>query len=159
MYTLEIDITEIVAFQKEIQRIESLRVVNLDMAASALIVRVKDHISKGKTASGKTMESKSSKKEGKYSKRWGSKRKKKGLRVDSITLSYTGDTIAKFGKLNSLSSFKNEEVIVGFKDETAEDIAAYNNAMFGDAYDVSDKEIDESFKSYLDEFNSELLRP
>lgn len=149
---------DVLSLKDSLTHIEKTRVDNLSMAGSAAVVRVKDHISKGKNAAGKTMISKSNKKEGRYSKAWGRKRKKKGLITSVINLSFRGDTINAFKRQNSLTSFKNDEVIIGIADEELEQIAMWNNEMFDNPYDLSDRELDEVFTTYIDEFKSDLLR-
>lgn len=149
---------DVISLKDSLTHIEKTRVDNLSMAGTAAVVRVKEHISKGKNADGRAMISKSSKKEGRYSKVYGKKRKARGLITSVINLAFRGDTINAFKRQTSLASFKNDEVIIGIADEELEQIAIWNNEMFDNPYDLSERELEEVFTTYIDEFKSDLLR-
>jgi len=159
MFTMEIDFTDIEQLQTDLKHIEQDRVQNLVQEASIAQVLIKNRISKGKTVDGRMMESKSKEKTGKYSKSWAKMRAKKGRQTNVVDLEYTGTTKGKFRRINGREAFREDAYDIGFDEDEAENIALYNNEMFGEAYGISDAEADETFIHYLKAFREELVRP
>lgn len=155
MYTLEIDFKELEELKKQLEHITDTRLKNFSDTVNLEVELLKVRIGKGMTSDYRLMETKSTKREGRYSSTWAKARKKKGLKVDVVNLEFTGDTKANFKRK---TSGLTEEIDVGFTDTKAEGIAAYNNEMFGPAYDFSDKAIDGAFEDYLFRFDSPLLK-
>lgn len=158
-FELIIDITDLHAVKDAIENTEDNLYGNLSSASSFATVTIRDRIErKGQTADGRAMESKSAKKTGKYSRGWGNKRKAAGLRVDVVNLSFTGRTLKEFGRIHDTLDFRNNAVTMGFERDDARQIAEWNNEMFGPAYDIGQREIDETFQEYIGEFNNLLFK-
>lgn len=157
MITVEIDTTGIRDIIRAIEDIEENRMPSLTSAATRSTSAVKDRITKGMTSDGKLMESKSLKKKGRYSRQWGNKRAKNGLKTSVITLSFTGRTIRSLTRIHDFSAYKDNSVIIGLDNDEAQQIAEWNNEMFGAAYDYSKSEIDRSFEQYLEGFGNNIL--
>lgn len=165
MIEMHIDTSELIELQGQLQFLEDNRVANLIPAASLATVTIKDRISKGFRADGKIMISKSNKPYGRYSKAHTNRRKKRKLQVSVVDLQFTGTTMRNFKRIEGRTSFREDAVNVGFDDTVMHpdgpaviDIALWNNEYFGDAWDISEKEIDQSFDEYVRTFNSPLLK-
>lgn len=158
MYGIEmtVDVSQIRELKGQVDRVQDFRMSALSSALSHSVVVIRDRIEKGKLSNGQMMQTKSAKKEGRYSKQWGKVRKKKGLRVDIVTLSFTGVTRANFALLNDFQAYKADSYNVGMKTDESDRIGGYNNDMFGPAYDYSEREVDDTFTDYLHLFNTEL---
>lgn len=157
MITVEIDTTGLREIKAAIDQIEDRRYNSIKSAAHYANVLMKDRISKGMNAKGQMMESKSKRKEGRYSKQWGKKRSAKGKRTDIVNLSYSGDTMQDFGVDSSRQDFMETAASLNFKNSESEQIGEWNNEMFGNAYDLSNNEIDDVFNDYIDEFGNNIL--
>ncbi len=155
MYNITFDLAEVENLSAELRRVESERIKNLSAPAHSATRLIKDRIQKGKTASGVTMVTKAKFTTGRYSKTWGNIRKKKKLITRVINLNFTGSTIKAFKNLGTVAA---DSVDVGFSDSNALQIAEWNQSMFGNAYDLNDKEIEDGFELYLSAFNSDLTK-
>lgn len=158
MFQVEVTIdgSEIKDILSQVNYVQDFRMSALSSSLRHSVVVIRDRIERGKLANGQMMQTKSEKKEGRYSKRYGKFRKKKGLRVDIVTLSLTGVTKANFALLNDFQAYKADTYNVGLKTDESDTIAGYNNDMFGPAYDYSDLEMDDTFRDYLRLFGKEL---
>lgn len=154
---ITVDPSEIVSLKTEIDLIQAYRMTALATSVKSSVEKIQDRIEKGKLSNGSIMVSKSTKKDGRYSKSWGKKRRKEGLKVDLVNLSFTGKTRKNFKLLDDFNALKTDSYNVGLETEESDTIAGYNNDYFGPAYDYSQGEIDDTFRQYKRLFASELI--
>lgn len=106
---------------------------------------------KGLNADGVKMITASARKLDHYSLRHGKKRVKAGLPVDRITLHFTGDMMRSFKVLTQSPTARTVEV--GFDDDSANQIAEYNEERFGNAFSLSPIEREACGDYYVRTFN------
>lgn len=112
----------------------------LEQAAVEAVSEVKQRIGRGIGSDGQSMISSSSPKTGAYSKDYGNKRGKAGLPTGRVDLRFSGKTMDSYGIIERGQNY----VVGGFDNNEAGDIADYNEQMFGQAYYLSDEEINKA---------------
>lgn len=119
---------------------------DLVVVANKTINRIKSRISLGIKTDGGTMITKSSKRTGLYSEKYGKKRQESGLQTGRVDLQFDGTTMGAFGIIEQ----GNGRVVGGFETDKAAEIAGYNELYFGAAYVPSEQETNKAGDEFFE---------
>jgi len=117
----------------------------LESVSKITIMQIKMRIADGINTAGALMVTRSRKKLGRYSKKYGEERQSHGLQVSRVDLNYMGTMIHDFG----IMEVSKDKVISGFSSNEQAAIAGKNEALFGDAFVPNYGEIDYAIDSFM----------
>lgn len=103
---------------------------------------VKERISRGFNTGGFELNSYPVVKFGRYSKKWGEIRNRRGLRTDLVNLRFDGNMLDDFRVLNSYRT----SCSIGFTSDKELEKADSNEILFGKIFDVEDEIIDKQIQ-------------
>lgn len=148
--------------RRQIDHIGTILNLSTARAGDFAVDAIKKRISRGLNTAGIAMITKSKKRMGRYSRRHGQKRTKRGLTVAAVTLQFTGDTFRNFRVIDRAFAMRSRDrrfaqVTIGMDAARAIEIAGYNEDYFGPAYDVKNSEINAAYAHFLSQFRTELV--
>ena len=150
MYRVNIEVRPIIDMIAQINAVEATIPLSVQRTAETMRTEVVSRIqNRGLNSEGAQMVTSSAQKIGRYSRRHGKNRQKRGLQTNRIDLTFTGAMMRDF----QAERVNGRTAEVAFRSDAAAELAGYNEERFGVAFTLSYPETDKSVDFYVSTFN------